>query len=869
MTFPAHHHSMWLAVLMIPALAAAQVDDPEPETTSAADAPASEEAATAETTPADVDPEGDPSAADAPAAMAPTTPADAASASDATTATAPETDASAAPAAAAEARDREEGLFEQLIVTGTATAVDKFDTSYAVSSFRENNIELAAPLNTVDLLTQIPGFWAESSGGESGNNVFARGIPQDGSFRYVMLQEDGLPIFEEGETAFLNADVLFRLDASVDRVEAVRGGSSPVFASNAPGGTVNIISKKGTDTFEGLAKITWGDFDLWRFESNLSGPINEDLVYSIGGFYRASDGIRPTGFPADRGGQVRANATYRLDNGDITVYGRYLNDRNVFYLPIPLADPRDPTRSLEELIDPNTGTLASNDLRLVSLRRLNGTATGTTQQVDLGEGIHPDVTTVGATIDYELGAGWMLKDHARYTRGTVPFNALFSLASPLGAAEYLDTQLGRAQAAWPQTATVGYRVARTGAEFDPSATGGLVIESGWWSILMGIDNFINDLRLSNSFDTGPIGKQTITAGLYFSDYSLTTDWHFNTVLTEVRHRPQRLDVVAFDGTGAEVGRVTEDGFVGYGGFGVSAAVNARTWAGYLYDEWQVNDDLRFDFGVRHQRTDFSGSVANRTEQDLGDPTTLADDAVGGPDGSYNRIGESYHGTAFSVGTNVNVLDQLAVFGRFTRAFRIPDFENIYLDQGRDTEGILQGEIGVKLDMRTLSVFAVGFWSDFDSVSFSDEVIDPDTGTLVSLNFDGSTRTFGGELEAVWQPISPLTLSATATLQDPKYTNVRDLDTEREFAEFEGSRVRRIPSLLAALRASYDLVLFDRISLMFYGALQHIGDRYIDYANNTVLPSYQTVDAGLLATLDHRYSLQIHGSNHPSGKSLLR
>ncbi len=203
--------------------------------------------------------------------------------------------------------------FSEVVVTGMVNPKQKIESSVAITTVNPQEIETRAPRNTADLLKAIPGFYVESSGGEGGNNLFARGIPADGSFRYVSLQEDGLPVFEDGELMFGNADLFMRVDETVDRLEAVRGGTASIFASNAPGGIVNFVSKTGGSTLKGLAKFTIGDYGLYRSDVNIGGPLSEHWRFNIGGFYRVDDGIRPPGFTANQGGQIKGNFTRLLD----------------------------------------------------------------------------------------------------------------------------------------------------------------------------------------------------------------------------------------------------------------------------------------------------------------------------------------------------------------------------------------------------------------------------------------------------------------------------------------------------------------------------------------------------------------------------
>ena len=246
---------------------------------------------------------------------------------------------------------------EEIVVTGTATQVRKIESSFAVTTTNRQQIDQKAPQSVANLLEVIPGFHVESSGGEGGNNVFARGIPQPGSFRFVAMHEDGLPVFEAPELAFLNVDELFRVDQTVQNMEAVRGGTAAIFASNAPGGLINFRSRTGGEDLAGEVKLTAGDYRLLRTDFYYGGPLADadDWRFMVGGFYRFDNGIREPGFPANRGGQLKANVTRLLDNGFVRVRAKIMDDRNIFYLPVPLQNPEDPTGIPS--FDPNFGTM--------------------------------------------------------------------------------------------------------------------------------------------------------------------------------------------------------------------------------------------------------------------------------------------------------------------------------------------------------------------------------------------------------------------------------------------------------------------------------------------------------------------------------
>ncbi|HEX8576860.1 MAG TPA: TonB-dependent receptor, partial [Flavobacterium sp.] len=264
----------------------------------------------------------------------------------------------------------------EVVITGSSAPRTKLQSSVAITSLGARAIEDRAPISTAAILQTIPGFVVESSGGEIGNNLFARGIPSAGAYEYVQIQEDGLPVFEDGALQFANADVFYRLDETVKKMEAVRGGSASIFASNAPGGIINFISKTGQNDFQGRAKVTVGNYGLYRNDLNLSGAVIKDkLFFNVGTFYRVDNGIRNPGFTANRGGQVKANVTYKFNSNNQDDYLRLnfkrLDDRNIFYLPIPLKNNNGKIEGIPGF-DPNYGTLTSSNFSQLSVPQVGG-----------------------------------------------------------------------------------------------------------------------------------------------------------------------------------------------------------------------------------------------------------------------------------------------------------------------------------------------------------------------------------------------------------------------------------------------------------------------------------------------------------------
>src|SRR5206468_11432553 len=86
---------------------------------------------------------------------------------------------------------------DTLVITGSVTPRKKLESALALTTIDPVQIETATPRSTAEMLKLIPGLYMESTGGEVGNNLVARGVATNGGvsgYLYVALQEDGLPL---------------------------------------------------------------------------------------------------------------------------------------------------------------------------------------------------------------------------------------------------------------------------------------------------------------------------------------------------------------------------------------------------------------------------------------------------------------------------------------------------------------------------------------------------------------------------------------------------------------------------------------------------------------------------------------------------
>ncbi|HEY8521718.1 MAG TPA: TonB-dependent receptor, partial [Gammaproteobacteria bacterium] len=580
---------------------------------------------------------------------------------------------------------------EEIIVTGTASAErTKYESSVAITTFEEQDLAREAPLSTADLMRAVPGFWVESTSGSTQGNVFARGIIQDGGYRYVGLMEDGLPIYPVFELSFYNPDQFVRVDRTLRRVEVVRGGTAPIFTAGAVGGSINFITKdpRQRDSEFGL---TVGDFDFYRLDAYWGAPVSDEWALGVGGYYRVSDGIRDPGYRADEGGQIRATLTRELDRGSLELYAKYLNDRSLFVVPIPLrGDPGDPEGVLPGL-DPGEYSLHSEDLAAAGLP-VSAAEVGL-QDSDLEDGIHPELGTAGLSLDVDLTDTLNLVERFRYTDGDVRFDGIFPGPAPVAGVEF---------AAERGVAPI-FRVARTGEPFAPS---GLVQEHGHWVIDKEYEAMQNDVRLNFIR-----AQHSFTAGFYFADYEMADRWSLgNMLLMDAMSRPSRLLLA---------GVTSPEGFTSYSTLNLIADYDATQIGLYLSDEWQVTDALRLDFGVRYDDEDIDARISDGVEDvDLdGNPATPWD--VASLAGSqFTESSHSFDNTAWSIGFNYELNDTHAFFGHYTDSAKLPHFDDVR-NAVLQKDNVTNLEVGYKNTFDNLGMFVTLFQTEFDNVPFND------------------------------------------------------------------------------------------------------------------------------------------------------
>ncbi|WP_434036455.1 TonB-dependent receptor domain-containing protein [Formosa sp. 4Alg 33] len=601
---------------------------------------------------------------------------------------------------------------DEIVVTGVVNPKSKLESSISVSTMDAKLIEQASPRSSGELFRNIPGIRAESSGGEGNANFNVRGVPvSSGGSRYFQIQEDGLPLNLFGDTSFGNSDNFLRIDSNVGRVEAIRGGSASTQTSNGPAGIINMISKTGATEGGSLATTFGLDYQTSRLDFEYGSPLGNGFSYHLGGFMRTGEGPREIGYQGNKGGQFKANLTKRFEDGYARVYAKFLNDKSVMYLPMPMlleGDNSNPTFSNLPGFDITTDALQS-----AYLQQSAGTSpfTGERHVNDVRNGNNPVSKALGAEFSFSLPKDWKISGKARYSNNSGEWVAPFTAV--VGTVSEIETTARDASNA---TGNLVYSDGDREA-FNPSNGLAQIIHMFDVSI-EDLSNFFGDVKISKKINDN-IG---ITAGIFTATQNTKIGWQWNSFLSEVKGGGQAR-LADFDG-------FSRNGQFSYGTpvwgnccqrkYNTVHNVNSP----YVGVDTDITDKLNFDGSIRFENVKVTGNIAGGpTTQDNfdynGNGTIEGIEEVvpiiTGADGQI--INDSYNFISYSAGLNYKFNQGAAVFARYSSGAsgRAADRNNYGLDGKADVQydELSQLEVGFKKKLNNGVLNLTGFMSSTD------------------------------------------------------------------------------------------------------------------------------------------------------------
>ncbi len=705
---------------------------------------------------------------------------------------------------------------DQIIITGVTNPKSKIESSVSVTTMRPETIKQSAPRTTAEIFRTIPGIRSESSGGEGNSNIAVRGVPiSSGGSKYVQLQEDGLPVLLFGDMSFATADIFTRFDSNIAKIEAIRGGSASTLSTNSPGAIINLISKTGKTEGGSLGSTFGLDFNSFRTDFEYGTPIGENLYFHVGGFYRAGEGIREVGFTANNGGQLKFNLTKEFEKGYVRVYGKYLNDRAVAYLPMPIqvsGTNDNPTWSSLPGFDATNG---SNHTPFLSQNVRLG-ADGQVSRSSVADGMRPESVSIGIETSFELTDGWRIKNNGRFS-----------------------SNKGRFVSPFPSQVATASDILGTDANWDSLsyATDGTAVPASalvsrihmFDTELNNFNNFMNDFKLTKSFD-----KVNVTFGYFKALQNVSMSWLWNSYLQEAVGTNARLINVQ-DNTGASL---SENGLYAYGTpFWGNLHRNYDTQynisAPYASLSIEASDNFNIDASIRYDLGRVDGSFAGGVERsfDMNNDGTISapEQSVFAVDNAnVSTVNYNYDYVSYSLGFNYKIEDRQAVFARISRgaaakADRILFSGLDYLDGDRINalDFISQGELGYKRGFDNGALYATVFYAK----TSEEGGFEATSNSIIENDY----KSFGLELEGTYS-VDNFNIRGGIT-----YTNAQ-IDSGTN----DGNTPRRQPDFMYNLIPTYTFGsnLQNSIGLSFIGQSK----AYAQDSNELIMPGFVIVNS---------------------------
>ncbi|NYI24257.1 TonB-dependent receptor domain-containing protein [Sphingobium indicum] len=737
---------------------------------------------------------------------------------------------------------REQNPDPDIVVTGTIQPERKLDAGLAITTVTLDRIRELAPNNTADILKLAPGIWAETTGGATGANVFVRGFPTTGDAPFLTVQLDGAPIYPPTELAFSENTTLFRVDDMIDRVEILRGGTSPIYANGQPGAVMNFIQRTGTLELEGGLRLSTTDYGTRRADAYLTGPITPKTVFAIGGFYRASDGLRHTQFPADLGGQITANITHEFEGGRVTAYARYTRDRNAFYTGVPLlADGKGNFNALPGF-DPLRDTLIGNDTRRLAIE--NGP--GQSRSVDLSEGRGVALFLAGMSFEWSPDESIKITNRLNVTAGDANTIGLFTGPVPETLGQYLSKTIARANGDPRIVAAAGLASSGQGSLASnglPITPDRYVLTAGLWSISERISSITDEFRVTRTIGT----EHKLTAGFFIAK-SKSEDLRLlgNNLLLLAEPNARRIDLRLNNGVQA-----SRDGFVSATTGQVVGGSDSTNVALFLSDKWSASDSTTIDAGIRIEHQSLRGGVQNvLTGNDFdGNPLTIYNNNGARLLTTSRPLVDDAYRVSWAAGIVQRLVpDRLTLHARMNRGSNLQSFDKLRIGDQR-TQSANVFEAGVDYADGPVRASINTFLNLFSGLQFTRLLAQPD-GTIGSIVLTGGARAAGIEIETEVQPSEGWSIEFRGTYEDGRY---------KGFGGNAGHRIVRQPNLQFAVSPSYTAKV-GSADLKVTGTYTYVGVRYSDVENLQRLPPYATVDAGLHFRLDNGVYINLIGQN---------
>ncbi len=218
-------------------------------------------------------------------------------------------------------------ILDTVTVTANKIEEDIKDVPQSITVLDETVIEEKGMKSVSDVIISIPNMNLGTYGVPTKVVANIRGLNTSlfTNNNPIVMYVDGVPYSDS---------VGFDLSlANIEQIEVLRGPQGTLYAMDAIGGVINVVTKEPANEWSGKVGAEYGSFNYREFKFNTSGALKEDELYlGLNGQYRADDGWQTNSFPGNEGDANKFEdlrlSSYLLykPTRDFTVKFTYSND---------------------------------------------------------------------------------------------------------------------------------------------------------------------------------------------------------------------------------------------------------------------------------------------------------------------------------------------------------------------------------------------------------------------------------------------------------------------------------------------------------------------------------------------------------------
>jgi len=163
-----------------------------------------------------------------------------------------------------------------MVVTATRTETPENEVASSMTVITAEDISAKHLTTAADALRTVPGVDVIRSGGPGQPTaVYLRGANANHTLVLVDGVEMNDPSSTDGSFDFANLQT-----DNIERIEVLRGAASAAYGSDAMGGVINVITKKGKGSAKFTGTAEGGSYDTWKTTGAVSGS-TERVNYSL------------------------------------------------------------------------------------------------------------------------------------------------------------------------------------------------------------------------------------------------------------------------------------------------------------------------------------------------------------------------------------------------------------------------------------------------------------------------------------------------------------------------------------------------------------------------------------------------------------